>query len=148
MYIVQIISGSVLGSGPALRADTPAGTSGEQPEPTIASELDTFTVAVNKQLHVINIHSQPKRSKSLTNMLVHVVHMLSLTHEIWGMQYGICSAQACMCRLQGDPRDAIISFAREEGLDLLLVGRSVGGRFKKVQQCCPTQVWVHIMVTA
>jgi nucleotide-binding universal stress UspA family protein len=34
--------------------------------------------------------------------------------------------------LQGDPRDAIINFVREEGLDLLLVGRSLGGRFKKV----------------
>ena len=59
---MQIISGSMLGPGPALRADTPAGTSGEQPEPTIASELDTFTVAVNKQLQVINIRSQSKRS--------------------------------------------------------------------------------------
>ena len=40
-----------------------------------------------------------------------------------------------LLRLQGDPRDAIISFVREEGLDLLLVGRSLGGRFKKVPRC-------------
>jgi hypothetical protein len=40
-------------SGSALGSDTPAGTSGGQAEPTIASELDTFNVALNKQLQVI-----------------------------------------------------------------------------------------------
>jgi hypothetical protein len=41
------------GFGTMLRTDTPAGTPGDQAEPTIASELDTFNVALNKQLQVI-----------------------------------------------------------------------------------------------
>lgn len=34
-------------------------------------------------------------------------------------------------QMQGDPRERICSFAKEEGLDILMVGRSLGSRFKK-----------------
>lgn len=43
---------TMLAPGPMLRSDAHAGTSGDQAEPTIASELDTFNVALNKQLQV------------------------------------------------------------------------------------------------
>ena len=110
----------MLASVSAPGADTPAGTSGGRAEPSIASELDTFNVALNKQLQVIRHLVLIQHSK----FIMSVAYTMSIT-----------SHERAVPWLQGDPRDAIINFVREEGLDLLLVGRSLGGRFKKVPQC-------------
>ena len=123
-----------------LRTDAHAGTSGDQAEPTIASELDTFNVALNKQLQVSTDTVQAQHSVSL-------ILNLSMLHEAAALtQHAgrIARPSLLVSRqllLQGDPRDAIINFVREEGLDLLLVGRSLGGRFKKVLRCSHTLLW-------
>ena len=117
----------MLGSGPALGSDTPAATSGDQPEPTIASELDTFNVAVNKQLQVIGTLSTP----GMFTAIPLLVYVLPWTRLLWARNSHNVRTRATL-QLQGDPRDAIINFVRDEEVDLLLVGRSLGGRFKKV----------------